>query len=53
MAVATALTIFAAILQAASQNIAMFVISGILIGIGTCSSGIAGMIHGQLEKYHD
>jgi hypothetical protein len=46
MAVATALTIFAAILQAASQNIAMFVISGILIGI-------AGMIHGQLEKYHD
>jgi predicted MFS family arabinose efflux permease len=53
MPVAAALTIFAAILQAASQNIAMFVISRILIGIGTCSSGIAGMIHGHLEKYHD
>jgi predicted MFS family arabinose efflux permease len=53
MAVAAALTIFAAILQAASQNIAMFVISRILIGIETCSSGTAGMTHGRLEKGHD
>jgi MFS family permease len=40
---AAVLTIFAAILQAASQNIPMFVVARILIGFGTGASGIAGV----------
>ncbi|RFU27656.1 hypothetical protein B7463_g8683, partial [Scytalidium lignicola] len=39
---AAVLTAFAAILQAASQNIAMFVISRILIGLGTGGSSVTG-----------
>lgn len=35
-------TVFSAVLQAASQNIAMFVISRIMIGIGIGASGVAG-----------
>ncbi|RDW78309.1 hypothetical protein BP5796_06161 [Coleophoma crateriformis] len=38
-------TIFAAILQAAAQNVAMFVIARILIGIGTGASGVAGPVY--------
>lgn len=39
---AALLTIFAAILQAAAQNVAMFVVARILIGFGTGASGVAG-----------
>ncbi|KAH9213622.1 MFS sugar transporter-like protein [Leptodontidium sp. 2 PMI_412] len=39
---AALLTLFAAILQAASQNIAMFVTARVLIGLGTSASSIAG-----------
>lgn len=42
MLYAALFTIFAAILQAASQNIAMFVIARIFIGMGTSASGTAG-----------
>ncbi|KAF8853833.1 MFS sugar transporter-like protein [Acephala macrosclerotiorum] len=42
MFLAAAFTIFSAILQAASQNIAMFVIARIFIGFGTSASGVAG-----------
>jgi MFS family permease len=44
MLFAAGFTIFSAILQAASQNIAMFVIARIFIGFGTCASGVAGKI---------
>lgn len=40
---AAAITVVAAILQAAAQNIAMFIVARILIGFGTGCSGIAGM----------
>ncbi|KAL5314270.1 hypothetical protein ACEPPN_018695 [Leptodophora sp. 'Broadleaf-Isolate-01'] len=39
---AALLTLFSAILQAASQNIAMFVVARVLIGVGTSASAIAG-----------
>ena len=39
---AAALTLVAVLLQAAAQNIAMFVIARILIGLGTGGSGLAG-----------
>ncbi|KAH6667543.1 MFS sugar transporter-like protein [Halenospora varia] len=39
---AALLTLFAAILQTASQNIAMFVVARILIGVGTGMSGCTG-----------
>jgi MFS family permease len=42
MLYAALFTIFAAILQAASQNIAMFVIARIFIGMGVSASGTAG-----------
>lgn len=42
MMFAALFTIFAAILQAASQNIAMFVIARIFIGMGVSASGTAG-----------
>jgi MFS family permease len=45
-------TIFAAILQAYSQNIAMFVIARIFIGIGVNASGTAGMHKIHPEDAH-
>ena len=39
---AAVITIFGVILQTASQSIAMFVISRIIIGLGTSASGSAG-----------
>lgn len=44
MYVAAILTIFAVVLQAAAQNIAMFVVARILIGLGTGMSGLAGPV---------
>jgi len=45
MLIAALLTIFAAILQAASQNVPMFVISRILIGLGMNGSATAGPVY--------
>ena len=42
---AAVLTLLAVILQAAAQNIAMFVISRILIGLGTGASSIAAPVY--------
>lgn len=42
---AAVITIFGVILQTASQNVAMFVISRIIIGFGTGASGIVGLWH--------
>ena len=42
---AAILTLLAVILQAAAQNIAMFVISRILIGLGTGASAIAAPVY--------
>lgn len=39
---AAVLTIIAVIIQTASQNVAMFVVARILIGIGTGNSAVAG-----------
>ncbi|RDW57613.1 MFS sugar transporter-like protein [Coleophoma cylindrospora] len=38
-------TVFAAVIQAAAQNTAMFVVARILIGIGTGASGVAGPVY--------
>ncbi|KAH6698361.1 MFS sugar transporter-like protein [Leptodontidium sp. MPI-SDFR-AT-0119] len=45
MLIAALITIFAAILQAASQNVPMFVISRILIGLGMNGSATAGPVY--------
>ena len=42
---AALLTILAAIIQAASQNIRMFVVARILIGLGIGASGVAGRFY--------
>lgn len=42
LAAAAALTIFAAILQAAAQNIGMFIAARILLGAGLGASTVAG-----------
>lgn len=41
---AAVITIVAVILQSASQNIAMFVVSRILVGLGTTASGLTGPV---------
>lgn len=42
---ASVITLIAVVLQAASQNVAMFVISRILIGVGIGASSIAGPVY--------
>ncbi|KAF8155794.1 MFS sugar transporter-like protein [Crassisporium funariophilum] len=42
---AALITVFAVILQTASQNVAMFVIARILIGFGTSASGLSGPVY--------